>query len=118
VPHDMMLKCERKAPFKINNEKVWRWVEVDVAALPSGEQPKIRCIHCHGQVRVHKRNVAHGPQDHVEHMSHQDSETAGEVIISRASIRCLSSRFPDWRSQRHVRVVSQAVCRLIVTAIM
>jgi ABC-type lipoprotein export system ATPase subunit len=45
-------------------------------------------------------------------------KTAGEVIISRASIRCLSSRFPDWRSQRHVRVVSQAVCRLIVTAIM
>jgi hypothetical protein len=72
--HDMMLKCERKALFKINNEKVWKWVEVDVAALHSGEQPEIRCIHCHGRVRVHKQNVEHGPQDHVEHLSRQDSE--------------------------------------------
>jgi len=74
MQHDMMLKCERKARFKINDEKVWKWVEVDVAALPSGEQPEIRCIHCHGRVRVHKQNVAHGPQDHAEHMSRQDSE--------------------------------------------
>jgi hypothetical protein len=74
MPHDMMLKCERKAQFKINNEKVWKWVDVDVADLTSGEQPAIRCIHCHGRVRVHKQNVAHGPRDHVEHMSCQDSE--------------------------------------------
>ena len=70
----MMLKCERKARFKENDEKVWKWVEAKVADLPSGEQPDIRCIHCHGRVRVHKQHVDHGPQDHVEHMSRQDSE--------------------------------------------
>lgn len=74
MPRDMMLKCERKARFMDNNEKVWKWVEVDVADLPSGEQPAIRCIHCNGRVRVHKQNVAHGPKDHVEHTTRQDSE--------------------------------------------
>lgn len=74
MPHDMMLRCERKALFKVDSEKVWKWVEVEVSALPSGEQPNIRCIHCHGRVRVHKQNVENGPQDHVEHLSRQDSE--------------------------------------------
>ena len=74
MPNDMMLKCERKALFKINNEKVWKWMESEVASLPSGENPEIRCIHCHGRVRAHKQKVAHGPQDHVEHVSRQDSE--------------------------------------------
>ena len=74
MPHDVMLRCERKALFKIGNEKVWKWVEVEVSALPSGEQPDIRCVHCHGRVRVHKQNVERGPQDYVEHLSRQDSE--------------------------------------------
>ncbi len=74
MSHDMMLKCERKARFKVKNEIVWKWVEVEVASLPRGKQPEIRCIHCHGRVRVHKQNVPHGPQDHVEHLSRQDSE--------------------------------------------
>ncbi len=74
MPHDMMLRCERKALFKDNDKKVWKWVEAEVVALSSGKQPDIRCIHCHGRVRVHKQNVAHGPRDHVEHLSRQDSE--------------------------------------------
>jgi len=55
MSRDMTLKCERKAQFKVNDEKIWRWVEVDVADLPSGGQPEVRCIHCHGRVRVHKQ---------------------------------------------------------------
>jgi hypothetical protein len=74
MPHDMMLRCERKAQFKIKDERTWKWVEVEVAALSSGEQPAIRCLHCHGRVRVHKQAVPHGPQDHVEHVSRRDSE--------------------------------------------
>jgi len=74
MANDMMIKCERKALFKINNEKVWKWMESEVASLLSGEHPEIRCIHCHGQVRLHKQQVAHGPKDHVVHMSRQDSE--------------------------------------------
>jgi len=74
MPHDMMLRCERKALFKIDDAKVWKWVEAEVASLPSGKQAGIRCIHCHGRIRVHKQQVAHGPQDHAEHLSRQDSE--------------------------------------------
>ncbi len=74
MPRDMMLTCERKALFKAGDQKVWKWVETEVADLPSGKQPDIRCMHCHGRVQVHKQNVSHGPQDHVEHRSRQDSE--------------------------------------------
>jgi hypothetical protein len=70
----MMLRCERRAQCLVDGEKIWKWIEVDVGALPSGEQPGIRCVHCHGRVRVHKQNVEHGPRDHVEHLSRQDSE--------------------------------------------
>lgn len=75
MPHDLMTKCEQKRLFKLDGEKFWRWVEVDVSALQSGEQISIRCTHCHGRVRVHKQNVEHGPKDHVEHRSKQDSES-------------------------------------------
>ena len=74
MPHDLMLKFERKALFKINDEKVWKWVEAEVASLHSGKEQAIRCIHCHGQVRVHKQQVVHGTQEHVEHLSRKDSE--------------------------------------------
>jgi hypothetical protein len=74
MQHDLMAKCERKALFKINNDKVWKWVEAKVTDLLRGEQPEIRCIHCHGRVRVYKQKLPHGPQDHVEHILHQDSE--------------------------------------------
>lgn len=74
MSHDLMTKCEQKRLFKINDEKVWKWVEVDVSTLTSGEQKSIRCMHCQGAVRVHKQNVDHGPKDHVEHRSKQDSE--------------------------------------------
>ena len=74
MPHDMMLRCERKAQYKTDGANVWRWVEVDVADLQSGAQQEIRCIHCQGRVCVHKQAVEHGPKDHVEHMSRQDSE--------------------------------------------
>jgi hypothetical protein len=31
-------------------------------------------MHCQGEVRVHRQQVEHGPQDHVEHRSRKDSE--------------------------------------------
>lgn len=71
---DLMTKCEAKRPFIIDEKKVFKWVEVDVSQLSSGSQHGIRCAHCHGDVRVHKQQVKHGPADHVEHMSRQDSE--------------------------------------------
>lgn len=49
------------------------WGDVD-DEITSGVSHDIRCMHCHGSVRVHKRQVEHGPADHVEHRSRQDSE--------------------------------------------
>lgn len=50
------------------------WTAEEVANLLATERHEIRCMHCHGRVRIHRRHVLHGPQDHVEHRSRQDSE--------------------------------------------
>ncbi len=75
MPHDLMMKCEKKALYLRNGKKVEDWKQVDVSTLTSGAaKGQIRCVHCHGAVSVHKQQVPHGPVDHVEHQSHQDSE--------------------------------------------
>jgi len=74
MSQSLMLKCEQKKGPIIAGEMSQRWVEVFASELPSGMQPNIRCIHCHGMVRVHRKHVEHGPIDHVEHVSRQDSE--------------------------------------------
>ena len=74
MPHDLMKQCEKKKQFLRDGQKVWEWVFVPVSGLVSGTGRDIRCMHCHGAVRVHKQQVDHGPVDHVEHRSQQDSE--------------------------------------------
>ena len=74
MSHSIMLKCEQKRDVTIDGMMSQRWVEVSASELPSGMQPDIRCMHCHGEVRVHRQHVEHGPRDHVEHVSRQDSE--------------------------------------------
>jgi len=74
MPHDLMVKCQQKKLFLRDGKKVWEWVEVAVSTLTSGARGDVRCVHCHGTVRVHKQHVDHGPTDHVEHRSRQDSE--------------------------------------------
>lgn len=70
-----MYECEVKKPFKLAGTNTWLWKTVAVASLGSTPQDGgIRCRHCHGRVRVHKQQVAHGPADHVEHLRRQDSE--------------------------------------------
>lgn len=72
MPHDLMTKCEQKKPFMVNDERVWKWVAMEVSKI-IGTPHEIRCLHCYGAVRVHKQRVDHGPKDHVEHLSRQDS---------------------------------------------
>jgi hypothetical protein len=67
-----MLRCEQRREYLITGIHEWRWKQVPVSEVASGAKD-IRCMHCHGAVRVHRQNVAHGPQDHVEHLSRQDS---------------------------------------------
>ena len=74
MPHDLMFQCEQKKPYLVDNKRVERWVEVAVSKLAGAAPDKVRCTHCHGAVRIHKRQVEHGPQDHVEHRSRGDSE--------------------------------------------
>jgi hypothetical protein len=69
-----MYECEVKTLFKIKGVRQWRWIVKPVTALVSGQHPDYRCMHCHGEVRVHKQQVDHGPGDHVEHMHRPDSE--------------------------------------------
>ena len=74
MPHDLMTQCEQKKLFIVDGKEVARWTSTPVSKLFGATSPNIRCIHCNGAVRVHKQQVDHGPQDHVEHRSRQDSE--------------------------------------------
>ena len=74
MPHDLMNQCEAKKLFLRDDKKVKVWTVVPVSRLESGSSTEIRCMHCHGEVRVHKQKVEHGPTDHVEHRSRQDSK--------------------------------------------
>lgn len=71
----MMFECEvRKLFKKQDGTKEFRWERRPVSSLPSGSHSDVRCLHCHGEVRVHRRKVEHGPEDHVEHRHREDSE--------------------------------------------
>jgi len=58
-------------------EPFWKVKNVQ-EALGDGDT-EFRCKDCHGDVKLHKRNVANGPAPHVEHRLKRDSEycTAG-----------------------------------------
>lgn len=73
MPHDLMVKCQQNKLFLRDGIKIREWTEVAVSTLTTGAN-NIRCIHCHGAIRVHMRQVKHGPADHVEHLSRQYSE--------------------------------------------
>ena len=66
--------CEAKKLFKVDGEKVWKWVTMNVADAIRDEVAQFRCNECHGAVRLHRKKVEHGPEPHVEHKVHHDSE--------------------------------------------
>ncbi len=74
MPHDLMLRCEQRREYLVNGKHEWRWKEVAVSEAADAASKDVRCMHCHGPVRIHRQQVAHGPQDHVEHRSRQDSK--------------------------------------------
>ena len=92
MPHDLMMECERRTLYVRNGEKVGDWKRVKVADLDGSVSSRdIRCAHCHGKVRLHKQQVDHGPQDHVEHYSRQDSEGCPGGIYFQGTARMSSS---------------------------
>jgi hypothetical protein len=75
MAHDKMTVCEQKKEFRTNNGgSEWRWVEVAASRVADVPRKRLRCTHCHGAVRLHRQQVPHGPQDHLEHLLKQDSE--------------------------------------------
>ncbi|MBA3652206.1 MAG: hypothetical protein H0W66_12185 [Chthoniobacterales bacterium] len=75
MPQDLMMRCEQKRLYKVDGQKVWRWVDMAVVELSPEDTKEVRCMHCHGQIKMPKQKAPSGPQDHVEHKLKKDSET-------------------------------------------
>ncbi len=73
MPYDLMTQCEQKKPFRLTDKLEWLWIKVPVSLLGTA-YVAIRCMHCHGAVRIHLQKAIHGLRDHVEHRLRQDSE--------------------------------------------
>lgn len=76
---DLMYQCQQSKPHvvfdenrKATNKREMRWVTIDASAAPLTAE--LRCVHCHGAVRLHKQKKPKGPADHVEHRDREDSE--------------------------------------------
>jgi hypothetical protein len=69
---DRMYVCEVKAAYQTPSGIELRWKKADVEL--SADTDQIRCAHCSGAVRVHRKRKPDGVRDHVEHRSRQDSE--------------------------------------------
>ena len=74
MPNDMMFECEQKKEFRRSGGDVWEWRTVSVSSAIAVSRDRLRCMHCHGAVRVHQQKAPDGPRDHVEHMLRQDSK--------------------------------------------
>lgn len=70
----LMVECQQKKLRMVQGRKQLDWFDAQVKDIPLESHPVVRCKYCHGAVRVHRQHVAHGPVDHVEHLSRQDSE--------------------------------------------
>jgi len=91
MPHDLMTTCEQKKQFRLTSKKEWLWVKIPVSLVGTSYEA-IRCMHCHGAVRINRQSADHGPEDHVEHLSRQDSENChgGRIYVQgkhRLSLR-------------------------------
>jgi hypothetical protein len=92
MPHDLMTRCEQKKEYRIKGQDSWKWVEVAASEIAHVPRERIRCLHCHGAVRFHQQQVAHGPKDHVEHRSRQDSEHCMGGVYYEGPLHQLSTQ--------------------------
>lgn len=88
MAHDLMLDCEQKKEYRRLDGDVWQWDPITVSSALAVSRDKLRCVHCHGAVRIHKQQVPNGPRDHVEHMLRQDS------------VHCQGGNYYDGQGQR------------------
>lgn len=69
---DKMYVAHVRADFQTPTGIQSRWKEDPVELIADGKD--IRCAHCHGAVKVHRKRKPTGTADHVEHRKHRDSE--------------------------------------------
>lgn len=76
---DLMYQCEVRKPHvvfdenhKATDKRTMKWVEIEASEAPLTAE--LRCVHCHGAVRLHKQKKPKGPADHVQHRDREDSE--------------------------------------------
>ena len=70
---ERMYVCEVKAAYQTPTGVELRWKRSEVELTADADQ--VRCAHCGGAVRVHRKRKPDGVRDHVEHRSRQDSES-------------------------------------------
>jgi hypothetical protein len=70
----LMNRCEEKRLYKVEEKKLWRWVEVADTDISGDGSNAIRCMHCHGAITLHKSKAAIATQDQVEHRARVDSD--------------------------------------------
>lgn len=67
-----MYECDVKVLYKVGDRREYRWETRPVERV--FKDSDVRCCHCHGEVRLHRKGVAHGPADHVEHKLSADAD--------------------------------------------
>lgn len=87
MAHDLMTRCQQRRQFMVDGKPEWRWKEVSVSEAIGAAPGSIRCKHCHGAVQLHRQQVEHGPQDHVEHRLHSDSESCPGGTYYKGTLR-------------------------------
>jgi hypothetical protein len=71
--NEKIYECEvKRLHQKKDSQRYWDWIRRRVDLIERGDL--IRCYECKGKVRLHKKKVPNGPQDHVEHSIREDSE--------------------------------------------
>jgi hypothetical protein len=67
-----MYECETSVLIQgPDGRRQRQWKARAVRLIDDGDT--IRCMHCHGEVRIHRQQVPTGPRDHVEHRSGDDA---------------------------------------------
>lgn len=74
MPKGLMTRCEEKRLFKIEDKKVWRWVEIPVADISGDGTSTIRCMHCHGAIKLHTSKAKTAGEGQVVHRARVDSD--------------------------------------------
>jgi len=91
---DLMYDCEYRTLFVDTSDPTNRnkrrlgWVGSQVINVSKTVLPRdARCIYCHGAVKIHRQRQLDGIQDHVEHVSREDSENCKGGIYFKGTHR-------------------------------